>query len=324
MLSIGAIAIASSNDDFAHVERRLGTTLRGKYVLERVLGVGAMGAVYAATHRNGMHVAIKVLHPAMSQVEDIRRRFVREGYIANRVSHPGVVRILDDDVDEEGTAFLVMELLEGRTLDSEWEASGGRLSPARVTNVITRLLDVLGAIHAEGIVHRDIKPENVFLTTSDAVKILDLGIARVVESRTATKVGVLMGTPGFVAPEQALGNAPAIDARTDVFSVGALMFALLTGEVIHPGETAMEQRVLAASKQARSLRDVWQQAPPALANVVDVALAFDKTRRWNSAEAMKLALEQAATSAGPPHRPVAVQVEAETSIPFLLQRPKPR
>jgi len=297
------------------VERRIGTTLRGKYSLERVLGVGAMGAVFAATHRNGMRVAIKLLHPEMSRDEDIRRRFVREGYIANRVKHPGVVRIIDDDVDEEGTAFLVMELLEGRTLDAEWEASGWRLPPERVGSLVVSLLDVLVAIHSEGIVHRDIKPDNVFLTSDGGLKILDLGIARVVESRTTTKIGVLMGTPGFVAPEQALGNAPAIDARTDVFAVGALLFALLVGEVIHPADTAMEQMVLAASKQARSLRAAWPEAPDGLVTVVDGALAFDKTQRWATAADMKDALERAMHA-----RPTSVLVPAETSVPFLLVR----
>ena len=297
-----------------HVQKRIGTTLRGKYLLEQVLGIGAMGAVFAATHRNGMRVAIKLLHPELSQDEDIRRRFVREGYIANRVKHPGVVRIIDDDVDDEGTAFLVMELLEGGTLDAEWEASG-RLPPERVAHVVVRLLDVLAAIHAEGIVHRDIKPENVFLTQDSGLKVLDLGIARVVESRTQTKMGILMGTPGFVAPEQALGNAPAIDARTDVFSVGATMFALLTGEVIHPGATAMDQMVAAASRQARPLAQVWPEAPAELANVVDVALAFDKAKRWPSALDMKNALERAMST-----RPTSSTVDPETSVPFLLVR----
>ncbi len=280
-----------------------------------MLGVGAMGAVFAATHRNGMRVAIKLLHDEMSKNEDIRRRFVREGYIANRVKHPGVVRIIDDDVDEQGTAFLVMELLEGRTLDAEWEQAGYRLAPERVAQVVVRLLDVIAAIHAEGIVHRDIKPDNVFLTSDGGLKVLDLGIARVVESRTQTKVGILMGTPGFVAPEQALGNAPAIDARTDLFAVGAVMFALLIGDVIHPAATAMEQMVLAASKQARSLRTVWPEAPEALANVVDTALAFDKTKRWASALDMKAALERASAA-----RPKDVLMEPETSVPFLLVR----
>lgn len=305
---------------------RVGTTLRGKYVLDRVIGTGAMGAVYAATHRNGMRVAIKILHPEMSKVAEVRRRFIREGYIANRVSHPGVVRILDDDVDDEGVAFLVMELLEGCTLDSEHQASGGRMAPERVGDVVSRLLDVLAAIHAEAIVHRDIKPENVFLTNPnparsadgvDVVKVLDLGIARLVESRGVTKAGVLMGTPGFVAPEQALGNVAEIDGRSDLFSVGAMMFWLLTGELVHPGETAMEQMVLAASKPVRPLLDVWPEAPPAFANVVDVALAFEKEKRWADAAQMKLALDRSvATFVRTP--PKAVLTAPEASLPFML------
>ena len=278
-----------------------------------------MGAVYAATHRNGMHVAIKILHPETSRDEELRRRFVREGYIANRIHHPGVVRILDDDTDDEGAWFLVMELLEGRTLDDELQASGGRLPPARVGEVVLGLLDVLAAIHAEGVVHRDIKPENVFITREGVLKVLDLGIARVVESRGVTKTGVMMGTPGFVAPEQALGNVADIDARTDVFSVGALMFLLLTGDVIHPGATAMDQMVAAASKQARSVLDAWPECPPALANVVDVALAFDKPKRWDDARQMKTALARSmellrARNASLP--------SPEVSAPFLLRNPR--
>jgi serine/threonine-protein kinase len=307
--------LAIIDETLARVEGRIGTTLRDKYRLDRVLGVGAMAAVYAATHRNGMRVAIKLLHPEMSRNADIRRRFVREGTIANRVNHPGVVRIVDDDVDDADHAFLVMELLEGRTLDAEWEAAGGKLAPERVGELVLRLLDVLVAIHGEGIVHRDIKPDNVFLTQDGGLKVLDLGIARILESRTVTKVGVLMGTPGFVAPEQALGDAPRIDARTDLFSVGAMMFALLTGEVIHPGETAMAQMVLAASQQARSVLDVSSEVPPALANVIDVALSFDKTKRWESAAQMKTAIEGSLAI-----RPKAVLVEPETSVPFLLRR----
>ena len=265
-----------------------------------MLGVGAMGAVYEARHRNGMRVAIKILHPEISSLEELRQRFVREGYIANRVSHPGVVRILDDDVDEHGVAFLVMELLEGRTLDAEQEDAGGRIAPVRVGAVVSRLLDVLSAVHAESIVHRDIKPENVFVVRdgarADSVKLLDLGIARLVESRGVTKAGVFLGTPAFAAPEQALGNLAQIDARTDLFSVGAMMFTLVTNEVVHPGATPMEQMVSAVSGQARSILEVWAEAPPAFATVIDTALAFDKNRRWPDAVTMKAALDEAMTT----------------------------
>jgi serine/threonine-protein kinase len=275
----------------ARAMKRVGTMLRGdKYVLEELLGAGAMGAVFAARHRNGMRVAIKVLHSELARIEEIRRRFLREGYIANRVSHPGTVKVLDDDVDEDGTTFLVMELLDGRTLEAEWAAAGSKLSAIRVGQVAERVLGVVAAIHAEGIVHRDIKPDNVFLTTAGGIKVLDLGIARLVESRSATATGQMMGTPEFVAPEQAAGNVRDIDARTDLYSVGAMMFTLLTGEVVHPGRTGMEQMVFAATRPARSLFDVWPDAPPLLTNVIDVALSFDKSKRWASAVEMQTAL----------------------------------
>jgi serine/threonine protein kinase len=258
--------------------------------------VGAMGAVFAATHRNGMRVAIKILHEELSKHADLRTRFLREGYIANRVKHPSLVRVLDDDVDDDGTTFLVMELLEGTTLEAEWEAAGHTMPLGRVIAIADAVLDVLGAIHAQGIVHRDVKPENVFFT-ADGMKLLDLGIARLGES-TTTASGQIMGTPEFVAPEQAGGLVREIDARTDLYSVGAMMLTLLTGSSVHEASTPMERMIFAATKQARSLRDIWPEAPPALVNVIDVALAFDKNRRWASAGEMRTALHNAASLAG--------------------------
>src|SRR5690242_18221863 len=104
-------------------ELRVGRSLRDKYLLERLLGTGGAAAVYAGRHRNGMRVAVKVLHPEIAEIEAARRRFLREGYIANKIEHPGVVRVLDDDEDADGTVFIAMELLEGQTLDVEWRAS---------------------------------------------------------------------------------------------------------------------------------------------------------------------------------------------------------
>src|SRR5438445_5911267 len=122
-------------------ERRLGQALRGKYTLERLLGVGAMAAVYAARHRNGGTFAVKILHDSLGGQNDLRMRFLREGYIANRIDHPGVVRILDDDVDDAtGAAFIVMELLDGMTLEAEWASAGNRLPIGRVVHVASLLL----------------------------------------------------------------------------------------------------------------------------------------------------------------------------------------
>jgi serine/threonine-protein kinase len=273
--------------------RRVGTTLRrGKYTLDALLGAGAMGAVFAATHRNGMRVAVKVLHKEIAQVEALRSRFLREGYIANRVQHPSLVRVLDDDEDDDGTTFLVMELLEGKTLAGAWLEAGRQMPAPQVVAIVDGLLDVLGAIHAQGIVHRDVKPDNVFLT-DHGLKLLDLGIARLQSEARMTASGAMMGTPEYVSPEQAGGLVREIDARSDLYSVGAMAFTLMTGHVVHEARTPMEGMIFAATKPARSLFDVWPGAPAGLANVVDIALCFDKARRWESAEQMRTALANA-------------------------------
>jgi serine/threonine-protein kinase len=293
--------VADLHAELLHrAQKRLGTNLRrGKYTIDRLLGVGAMGAVYAATHRNGSRVAIKILHGELSRIDDVKQRFLREGYFANRVRHPGIVRVIDDDIDDDGSTFLVMELLEGITLAHLWEMSARQLPLMQVGAIVDAMLDVLEAVHAEGIVHRDVKPENVFLT-ADSLKLLDLGIARLLEeSMRLTASGQMMGTPEFAAPEQAAGKPREVDARSDIYAVGATAFTLLTGRFVHEARGAMEAMVFAATRPARSLFEVWPHAPPLLANVVDVALSFEKDRRWTSASAMRTALHTALAAYGP-------------------------
>ena len=188
-------------------KERIGKVLKGKYRLDRVLGVGGMASVYAATHlRNASRVAVKVLHKEMAADENVRARFLREGYAANSVEHTGTVRILDDDTGEDGSVFLVMELLEGETLDQRWERSGHRLNAREVARLLYKLLDVLAAAHAKGIVHRDIKPENLFLTREGLMKVLDFGVARIVEAPvTSTRPGGIVGSHGVRN-----GMAPAV------------------------------------------------------------------------------------------------------------------
>jgi len=290
----------SGNDDLAaRAQARLGSVLRGKYRLDHVLGIGGMAVVYKATHRNQAEFAVKMLHPELSARDDVRTRFLREGYAANSVKHSGVVLVVDDDVAEDGAAFLVMELLGGAVLESLWERCGHRLPVAAVLSVADQLLDVLAAAHAKGIVHRDIKPANLFATRDGTLKVLDFGIARVKDaaaqggSGQATGTGILLGTPAFMAPEQAYAKASEIDGQTDVWAVGATLFTLLTGQPVHEGENSAQLMIHAATTRARPLASLVSDVPPAVAQVIDCALAFEKASRWSSAAAMREAMEGA-------------------------------
>jgi serine/threonine-protein kinase len=276
---------------------RVGTTLKGKWRLDALLGVGGMAAVYSATHRNGKRVAIKMLHPELSMHKGIRTRFQREGYVANKVAHPGALQVDDDDVADDGSAFIVMELLDGETLRARAERQGGRLETAEVLGLTDRLLDVLAAAHAAGIVHRDLKPDNVFVTRAGDVKVLDFGIARVRETSTAqsaaTRTGSYMGTPAYMPPEQARGRWDLVDAQTDLWAVGATMFALLSGREVHQAGTLNELLVFACTQPAAPLGTIVPGIHPAVAAVVDRALAYEKEKRWPDARAMQAAVREA-------------------------------
>jgi serine/threonine protein kinase len=284
-------------------QSRVGVVLKDKWRLDSLLGVGGMAAVYAATHRNQKRVAVKMLHAEFSQQGDTRTRFLREGYAANVIEHPGAVSVLDDDVSEDGNAFLVMELLEGETLDQRWERNAGRLPFAEVLAFADQLLDVLALAHIKGIVHRDIKPENVFLTREGVIKVLDFGIARVFETaqdaKQATRAGQVIGTPAFMAPEQALARWNEIDGRTDVWAVGATMFTLISGMHVHEAQTGTEQLVYSATRPARSIASVVSGVPPSVVAIIDRALAFEKVQRWPDARNMQGAVRAALSSFAP-------------------------
>ena len=278
---------------------RVGQVVKDKWHLDKLLGVGGMAAVYEATHRNASRAAVKMLHVELSLNKAVRTRFLREGYVANTVGHPGAVRILDDDMAEDGSVFLVMELLEGETLTARINRLRRPLPVDEVLGIAEELLDVLEAAHGQGIIHRDIKPDNVLVTPTGAVKVLDFGIARVMElvsgpsATCATKAGSTLGTPAFMPPEQALGRAGDVDARSDVWAVGATMFTMLSGRLVHLGETPNEQLVSAATLPAPSLLSVMPAATPSLVEIVDRALKFEKAERWPTAAAMQEAVRKA-------------------------------
>jgi serine/threonine protein kinase len=284
----------SDNELKDRAQGRIGVVLCGKYHIDSVLGVGGMAVVFAATHRNQKRVAIKMLHSELSINEQLKTRFLREGYAANTVDHPGAVAVLDDDTAEDGAAFLVMERLEGEEVDRLWEHWGRHLPPEIVLALAWQLLDVLAAAHAKSIIHRDIKPSNLYITRDGTLKVLDFGIARVRDAAnagpSATSTGMMLGTPAYMAPEQALGKSKEMDGTTDVWSVGATLFALLSGEFVHVGESVTELVILVATQPARSLATIAPHIDPRIVAIVDRALAFNKADRWPSAVAMREAV----------------------------------
>ena len=304
-------------------ERRLhpGRILKGKWRIERLLGEGGMATVWAATHRNGHAVAIKALRPGLDEDPRVCDRFLREGYVANRIDHPGVVKVLDDDTIEDGLVFLVMELLEGKSLKQHWTEAKKQLPEQEVVAIADATLEVLSAAHRAGVVHRDIKPDNIFLPSGGGLKLLDFGIARLRElegMEQVTQTGAMLGTPAFMAPEQALGHWERVDARTDVFGIGTMMWTLLTGELVHEATTLQELLVAAGSKPARALRNVVPRIDPRLAAVIDKALAFEPDARWPSAAEMKAAL----TATDIAHEPI--RWSPQTAVPAPLQPSRAR
>ena len=312
-----------SHDDSnrRELEARVGRTLCQRYTLERVVGVGSTAAVYAGTHRNGNRVAIKVLHTELSASKEVREGFVREAYVANKVEHPGAVRILDDDATEDGIVFVVMDLLEGQTLEEMIVRQGGKLSASELVPLSCQLLDVLAAAHAKGIVHRAIEPANVFVTQNRTVKVMKFGTARLADgTRPPGRAGRAMKTAAYLAPEQARGETTLVDAQTDLWATGAVMFRALSGGAVYPAETPEMVRVQAATQPAPLLKSM---APPVdihVAEIIDRALACKKDDRWKSAQAMATALRSAANVAAsqPPMQRPAQQEQLQ-----LQRQPQP-
>jgi len=285
----------SVQDQAAHARTRVGRTLNDRWCLDSLLGVGGMASVYAATHRNGNRVAIKILHPELSAYEDLKERFLEEGYAANNVAHPGVVAVHDDGISEEGGTYLVMELLDGETLQARWQRMSLAFSPRDVLFIADQILEVLEAAHSNGIVHRDIKPENIFLTRDGRLKLLDFGIAHNEHSRRTqrTQAGSAMGTPAFMPPEQALGHTDRIDGRTDLWALGATLFWLVSGRFVRTGSTTNEELLQAMTLPPPPVRTVAPHASAPLARVIDTALAFEKHDRFPNAGAMRVAVSEA-------------------------------
>ncbi|WP_434047236.1 MULTISPECIES: serine/threonine-protein kinase [Sorangium] len=293
--------------------RRVGTTIRNKWTLERLLGAGGMAAVYVGVHRIGRRDALKILHPQAAKSKEICDRFEREAQAANRFRHPGAVEIRDIDVAEDGAPFLVMELLEGESL-SERERRLGGVPLAEVLRFTAQVLDTLGAAHAQGIIHRDIKPANLFVVREDPestplpgvgprIKVLDFGLARIRQDSSLqgelTRMGIVLGTTPYMPPEQAKGRD--IDARADLFAIGATMFRLIAGRHVHEASTDFDLLLKMGKEPAPPLAQRAPRTPRDVCLVVDRALAFDRDQRYPDARHMLEDVRALLRGAPPPY-----------------------
>jgi serine/threonine-protein kinase len=273
----------------------VGDTLNGKYRLERLVGEGGMALVYEATHlRLGQRVAIKVVQPHVLAQTELVERFAREARAAGQLRSPNTARVFDVDTTPEGIPYLVMEFLDGEDLAARVERDGP-LPIAEAVDCVLQAAKAMTEAHEQGIIHRDLKPSNLFLSRhADGVvlKVLDFGISKVdprgARDVRATSTLAVMGTPLYMSPEQ-IRSSKNVDARTDVWSLGIVLYELLTGATPFQG-TATAVAASIVLDQAPSVRSLRPDLPPALEAALARAIAKSPADRWQSMKEMAAAL----------------------------------
>jgi hypothetical protein len=272
-----------------------GHLLGGKYRIVRRIGVGGMGSVYEAKHAGlGTPLAIKVLLPQLAKVPTLADRFRREAQVSATLRSPHVIQVTDVDQLADGRPYLVMELLVGESLQDHLEAAKS-LSREESVDLTLQILLGLECAHALGVVHRDLKPGNVFLDTRGVgrtAKLLDFGVAKVKatpEFQALTRPGMVMGTPEYMAPEQAF-SADQADARSDLYSVGVMLYEMLSGALPAEGSLPLAVAHQVMTNQVRPLRELCPGLPQGLLNLVHRAMQPERSARFESALEMRRAL----------------------------------
>ena len=328
--AIETLAPAKAQDPY------VGTTIAGRYYVHRLLGGGGMGNVYEAEHTLiARRVAIKVLLPQWATHQEVVRRFQNEARAAGSLRHPGILSALDMGRTEQGTPFVVLELLEGADLEAHVE-SRGPLPVEEAVQIGLRVAEALSVAHAAGIVHRDLKPENVFCTSDGGIKVLDFGISKItgaLATGPATAPGSVMGTPMYMAPEQ-FEDAAKADPRTDVYALGVLLYRCLTGALPHVADSLPALLMAVVAGEAKPLRAHVPRLPAALDDAVLRALRPLPGDRWPSMERFAQALapfaDPAAARAADDgdtdslELDIDVETQAERSIAAILAVHEPR
>ena len=282
----------------------IGKTLAGKYLIEELIKHGGMGAVYRGKHvLMDKTVAIKVLRPSLALDNDVVARFSREAKAASRISHPHAVSVTDFGEDEDGVVFLVMEYLDGRTLKEIVKAEGP-LSLDRVVEIVRQVAGALDVAHQQGVIHRDLKSDNIMLSQTnggDWAKVLDFGIAKIQQPHGAmdvdiTAANLVVGTPQYMSPEQCAQSGP-LDARSDIYSFGIIVYEMLAGRVPFTGESPTIIMMKQVQDLAPSILESRPELPPRLAETLQRALAKQPSDRFQTAGEFASALSEAASKA---------------------------
>ncbi|MDP9037162.1 MAG: serine/threonine protein kinase, partial [Myxococcota bacterium] len=295
----GAIAAAAATDVY------IGREIPGPIEIQQLVGIGAMGRVYRGFQRGiDRDVAVKILHRELSANAGVVARFNREARVASRLAHPNVVHVLFTGQLPDGAMYIVMEYLDGMSLQSALAAAGGAMPLPRALHVALQVCDAVGEAHAQGIVHRDIKPENVMLIgradDPDFVKVLDFGIARLDwgDQSMATAVGLIFGTARYISPEAARGER--VGPQGDVYSIATLIYQMLAGRTPFAGDQAIALLVHQIHESPPPLKSLARASyvPDRIASIVMQNLGKRAIDRAGDARALGRALLEAAVSSG--------------------------
>ena len=272
------------------MDNLIGKRLDGRYSIESLVGVGGMANVYRGTDlKTGNQIAVKVLKDEFLDNEELVRRFKNESKAISILSHPNIVKVYDVSVTDK-LQYIVMEYVDGITLKEYLKQRGGALTWKETVHFATQILSALQHAHSKGIIHRDVKPQNIMLLADGSIKMMDFGIARFSRAQSQTVSDKAIGSVHYISPEQAKGERT--DARTDIYSVGVMLYEMLSGRLPFDGDGAVSIAIMQISEKPKPLAEIAPQTPSGLRQITEKAMEKDPDKRYQSAQEMLAAIEE--------------------------------
>ena len=272
------------------MDNLIGKRLDGRYSIESLVGVGGMANVYRGTDvKTGNQIAVKVLNDEFMDNEELVRRFKNESKDISILSHPNIVKVYDVSVTDK-LQYIVMEYVDGITLKEYLKQRGGALTWKETVHFATQVLSALQHAHSKGIIHRDVKPQNIMLLADGSIKMMDFGIARFSRAQSQTVSDKAIGSVHYISPEQAKGERT--DARTDIYSVGVMLYEMLSGRLPFDGDGAVSIAIMQISEKPKPLAEIAPKTPAGLRQITEKAMEKDPDKRYQSAQEMLAAIEE--------------------------------